>query len=90
MHLVILEAHVLGSAAQALAPFGANAVLEVGGDLHDRRAAHHDAARGKGAEAFLHVVGRTVEHAADTVHRHAERVGGDLREHGLESLAVGR
>ncbi len=32
------------------------------------------------------IVGRAVEHAADALHRQFERVGGDLREHGLDAL----
>src|SRR5437763_9470842 len=88
--LILLEAHVFRAAAEPARSFGADAVPQILRDEHDGGAAHHDAARRKGAEAFLHVVGRAVEHAADAIHRHAERVGRDLREDGLEALAVGR
>src|SRR5919197_4655149 len=88
--LVLLDAHFLGSATQALRGRLRNARLHVLRHHDDRRAAHDDAARGKGAEALLHVLGRAMEDAADAVHRYAERIRRDLREHRLESLSVRR
>ncbi len=63
---------------------------QLGGGIEDRRAAHHHRARRIAAEAFAHAVGRAVIDAADAIRRHLQRIGGDLGEHRLETLAVRR
>src|SRR5207248_6975015 len=83
---VLLDAHFLFGAAKALGRLFRDTRLHVFRDHDDRRAAHDDATRGKGAESFFHVFSRTMEHAANAVHRHAERIGADLREDRLEAL----
>ena len=51
-----------------------------------RLAAHHRDARGKGAHAFVDAVGLAV-HDLDAGVVDAERLGGDLRDHGFHALA---
>ena len=79
-----------GRAAEVGRCGAADRLFQLAGDDHDGGPAHDHAARAERAEAFLHVGGRAVEHAADALHRDGERVGCDLGEHGFQPLAVRR
>ena len=55
----------------------------------DRRARHHGGARVVGAESLADIGGRAVMDAGDRLQRALQRIGRDLREDGLDSLADG-
>ena len=86
----VLHLHLLRCAAEPPRRRRAYRLAQLPRCRNDRRAAHHDRARTVGAEALLQQIGRAVKHAANSLDRHFQRIGGDLREGGLEPLAVGR
>ena len=84
--LILGEPDLGGRASKPLRCFLAQCRLEIMGGIEQCRAAHHDRPGMVGAVAVAHEGGGAVIDAADPVHRDFERVGGDLREHGLHPL----
>ncbi len=80
---------VIAAKAHATARLHADRLAQLVGRIEHRRSTHHHRARVIGAIAVAHIGGRAVKDAADTVERHLERIGGNLREGGLEPLADG-
>ena len=71
--------------AEALGRRGADRGDEIVAAVHHGGAAHHHGAGREGAEALAQIRGRAVQNA-HALERQLERVGGDLRQGGLEPL----
>ena len=78
-HGARIDFDILHRAAPALRCGSANVIAQLCRCAEDRVAAHHHRARAIRAAAVAHVIGRAVEHAADVVHRHFQRIRRDLR-----------